>query len=172
MRMLLLAGGVAIAVLAVVVVVGLDLVGEDEPPWSEQASAACERGIAEAREVISAGEAIANDEKRALDVYAGATAVEADVIAELDALPRPAADELAIERTLTIVAASHRADVAAIGRLRRSFDRSAVRAAGQRHGSDPRRPTLTLRLARRRRLHPLLRSGVVRLAAAQRTAEP
>ena len=123
MRMLLLAGGVAIAVLAVVVVVGLDLIGEDEPPWSEQASAACERGIAEAREVISAGEAIANDEKRALDVYAGATAVEADVIAELDALPRPAADELAIERTLTIVAASHRADVAAIGRLRRSFDR-------------------------------------------------
>ncbi len=122
MRMLLLAGGVAIAVLAVVVVVGLDLVGEDEPLWSEQASAACERGIAEAREVISAGEAIANDEKRALDVYAGATAVEADVIAELDALPRPAADELAIERTLAIVAASHRADVAAIGRLRRSFD--------------------------------------------------
>jgi hypothetical protein len=122
MRMLLLAGGVAIAVLAVVVVVGLDLVGEDEPPWSEQASAACERGIEQARAVISAGEAIANDEKRALDVYAGATAVEADVIAELDALPRPSADELAIERTLTIVAASHRADVAAIGRLRRSFD--------------------------------------------------
>ncbi len=123
MRMLLLAGGVAVAVLAVVVVVGLDLVGEDEPPWSEQASAACERGIERAREVISAGEAIANDEKRALDVYAGATAVEADVIAELDALPRPSADELAIERTLTIVAASHRADVAAIARLRRGFDR-------------------------------------------------
>jgi len=123
MRMLLLAGGVAIAVLAVVVVVGLDLVGEDEPPWSEQASAACERGIERAREVISAGEAIANDEKRALDVYAGATDVEADVIAELDTLSRPSADELAIERTLTIVAASHRADVAAIGRLRRSFDR-------------------------------------------------
>ena len=122
MRMLLLAGGVAIAVLAVVVVVGLDLLGEEEPPWSEQASAACERGIAEARKVISAGEAIANDEKRALDVYAGATAVEADVIAELDALRRPSADELAIERTLTIIAASHRADVAAIGRLRRSFD--------------------------------------------------
>ena len=123
MRMLLLAGGVAIAVLAVVVVVGLELVGEDEPPWSEQASAACERGIERAREVISAGEAIASDEKRALDVYAGATAVEADVIAELDTLPRPSADELAIERTLTIVAASHRADVAAIARLRRSFDR-------------------------------------------------
>ena len=123
MRMLLLAGGIAIAVLAVVVVVGLELVGEDEPPWSEQASAACERGIVRAREVISAGEAIANDEKRALDVYAGATAVEADVIAELDTLPRPSADELAIERTLTIVAASHRADVAAIARLRRNFDR-------------------------------------------------
>jgi hypothetical protein len=123
MRMLLLAGGVAIAVLAVVVVVGLDLVGEDEPPWSEQASAACERGIEQARVVIAAGEAIANDEKRALDVYAGATAAEADLIAELDALPRPADDELAIERTLAIVAASHRADVAAIGRLRRSFDR-------------------------------------------------
>jgi hypothetical protein len=122
MRMLLLAGGVAIAVLAVVVVVGLNLVGEDEPAWSEQASAACERGIEQAREVISAGESIANDEKRALDVYAGATAVEADVIAELDALPRPSADELAIERTLAIVAASHRADVAAIARLRRSFD--------------------------------------------------
>jgi hypothetical protein len=123
MRMLLLAGGVAIAVLAVVVVVGLDLVGKDEPPWSERASAACERGIERAREVISTGEAIANDEKRALDVYAGATAVEADLIAELDALPRPTDDELAIERTLAVVAASHRADVAAIGRLRRSFDR-------------------------------------------------
>ena len=122
MRMLLLAGGVAIAVLAAVVVVGLKLVGEDEPPWSEQASAACERGIERAREVVSAGEAIASDEKRAVDVYAGATAVEADLIAELDGLPRPSADELAIERTLSILAASHRADVAAIARLRRSFD--------------------------------------------------
>lgn len=122
MRMLLLAGGVAIAVLAVVVVVGLNLVGEDEPKWSERASAACERGIAQARDVVSAGEAIANDEKRALDVYAGATAVEAEVIAELDALARPAADELAIERTIAILATSHRADKAAIARLRRSFD--------------------------------------------------
>ena len=122
MRMLLLAGGVAIAVLAVVVVVGMKLVGEDEPPWSERASTACERGIEQALDVISAGEAIASDEKRALDVYAGATDVEADVIAELDALPRPSADELAIARTLSIVAASHRADVAAIARLRRSFD--------------------------------------------------
>jgi hypothetical protein len=123
MRVLLLAGCVAVAALVAVLVVGLDLLGEDEPAWSEQASAACERGITDAREVISAGEAIANDEKRALDVYAGATAVEADLIAELDALPRPSADELAIERTLAIIAASHRADVAAIRRLRRSFDR-------------------------------------------------
>ena len=120
--MLLLAGGVAIAVLAIVVVVGLELVGEDEPSWSEQANVACERGIERAREAVSAGAAITNDEKRALDVYAGATAVEADVIAELDALPRAGADELAIERTLAIVAASHRTDVAAIARLRRSFD--------------------------------------------------
>ena len=43
--MLLLAGGVAVAVLAVVVVVGLDLIGEDEPEWAEQATAACERGL-------------------------------------------------------------------------------------------------------------------------------
>jgi hypothetical protein len=121
-RMLLLAGGVALAVLAVVVVVGLRLTDDDEPPWSEQASAACERGLAQALEVVSAGEAIANDEKRALDVYAGATAVEAELIAELDAIPRPAADELAIERTLAKVSASHRADKAAITRLRRSFD--------------------------------------------------
>ena len=121
--MLLLAGGVATAVLVVVVVVGLGLVGEDGPNWSERAGAACELGLEDAREIVSAGDAIASDEKRALDVYAGATAVEAEVIAKLDALSRPKEDELAIARALAIVAESHRADVNAIEKLRRSFDR-------------------------------------------------
>lgn len=122
MRLLLLAGGVAIAVLAVVVVVGLDLVGGDEPTWSERASASCDRGLADARDVAAAGEAIVSDERRALDVYAGATEIEARVISELESFPRPEEDELAIERTLTIVTSSHRADLAAIEKLRRRFD--------------------------------------------------
>ena len=152
--MLLLAGGVAIAVLAVVVVVGLRLTGEEKPRWSERASAACERGLAEAREIDMAGEAIASDEKRALDVYAGATGVEADVIAELEALPRPGADELAIGRTLKIVSDSHRADLAAIARLRRRFDRQLL----ERRVND----TIPILADLRRRFDSLGAAGCVR----------
>ncbi len=126
MRMLLLAAAVAIAVLAAVVVVGLRLVAEDEPTWAEEASAACERGLAKAREIVSAGDAIASDKKRALDVYAAATGVEGTVIAELEALSRPAEDELAIGRTLAIVSDSHLADGASVERLRLRFDRELL----------------------------------------------
>jgi hypothetical protein len=123
MRMLLLAGAVAGAVLAVVVLVGLGLVDEDEPSWSERATAVCERGLGDNREAASAGTAIAGAERRALQVYAETTRIEGGVLQELEALPRPAEDELAIERTLTILGKSHQADVAAVAKLRRRFDR-------------------------------------------------
>lgn len=123
MRMLLLAGAVAVAVLAAVVVVGLRLVDEDEPSWAARASAACERGLADNRAALSAATAIAGAERRALQLYAETTRIEAGVLDDLEALPRPAEDELAIERTLTILAKSHQADVAAVAKLRRRFDR-------------------------------------------------
>jgi hypothetical protein len=122
MRMLLLAGAVAAAVLAVVVVVGLRVLDEDEPSWAEQASATCDRALAEARAAVSAGESVAGTERRTLQVYAASTEIEAGVLAELEALPRPSEDELPIERTLALLTRSHRADVAAVERLRRSFD--------------------------------------------------
>jgi hypothetical protein len=120
MRLLLLAGGVAVAVLAVVLVLGFGVLDGDEPTWSERASESCERGLEQAQDLLSAGEAIASDERRALDVYAGATEIEATVISELEALAPPADDELMIERA--IVVGSHRADRAALARLRRRFD--------------------------------------------------
>jgi hypothetical protein len=122
MRMLLLAGGVAVLVLAAVLVVGLRVLGDDEPPWSERATVVCDRGLAEARAAVSAGEAVAGLERRTLQVYAASTEIEAGVLADLEELPRPAEDELAIERTLGILAQSHRADRAAVERLRRNFD--------------------------------------------------
>jgi hypothetical protein len=122
MRMLLLAGAVAVAVLAAVVVVGIRLTAEDEPDWAERASSACERGLTESRAALSAGNSVAEVEERSLQVYAAATEIESGVLAELRALPRPAEDELLIERTLAIVTRSHRADVVALQRLRRDFD--------------------------------------------------
>ncbi len=122
MRMLLLAGAVAVAVLAGVVFVGLRVLGDDEPAWSERATAVCDRGLAEARAAVSAGEQIAGVERRTLQVYAASTEIEASVLADLEELPRPTEDELAIERTLAILTTSHRADVAAVARLRSSFD--------------------------------------------------
>jgi hypothetical protein len=126
MRMLLLAGAVAVAVLAAVVVVGLRVLGEDEPPWSERATATCERGLAEARAAVSAGQQVAGVERRTLQVYAASTEIEASVLADLEELPRPSEDELAIERTLRILAESHEADVAAVARLRRRFDQDLL----------------------------------------------
>jgi hypothetical protein len=122
MRMLFLAGGVAVAVLAVVLVVGLRVLGDDEPPWSERATEACDRGLAEARAAVSAGESIAGIERRTLQVYAASTEIEADVLDDLGELSRPTEDELAIERTLTILRRSHQADLVAVARLRRDFD--------------------------------------------------
>jgi hypothetical protein len=77
MRMLLVAGAVAVAVLAAVVVVGLRVLAEDEPPWSERATATCERGLAEARAAVSAGQQVAGVERRTLQVYAASTEIEA-----------------------------------------------------------------------------------------------
>ena len=58
-----------------------------------------------------------------VEVFAGAAEIEADLLAELEALPRPSADDAEIERTLAVVADSHRDDLAVLARLRRSFDR-------------------------------------------------
>ena len=46
------------------------------------------------------------------------------MIAELEELPRPAADEQAIAAALVVVNDSHRDDVAAVRSLRRQFDRA------------------------------------------------
>ena len=124
MRILVLAGGVALAVVVAVVAIGLRLTGDDDPDWAASATEICERGLSRARDALGAGEAIGPDDKRALDVYAGATEIESDVIAELEQLPRPAADEQAIAAALVVVNDSHREDVAAIRRRRRRFDRT------------------------------------------------
>ena len=122
MRMLLLAGAVGVAVLAAVVFAGLRLLDDDEPAWAERATAACERGLTEARAAVDAGKAIAGTERRTLQVYAASTEIEAGVLTDLAELSRPSEDELAIERTLAILSRSHQADVVAVERLRRIFD--------------------------------------------------
>ena len=122
MRMLLLAGAVAIVVLAVVVVVGIKLTRDDGAQWAEQATAACERGLAEAQAAVDAAKEVPDLPARALQIYAAATAIESGVLAELQALPRPADDGPAIQRTLAIIVDSHREDIVAVERLRRSFD--------------------------------------------------
>ena len=123
MRIALLAGGVAVAVLVAVVVVGLRLTGDDEPKWSEQATAACERALVRGRALVVAGAAIKPVERQVAEVFAGAIEVESDMLSELQALPRPSADDEEIERALAVVADSHRDDLAVLARLRRTFDR-------------------------------------------------
>jgi hypothetical protein len=122
MRMLLLAGAVAVATLAAVVVVGLRVVDDDEPTWPEQASKACERGLAEARAAVAAGNAVTDAEQRTVELYASATEIEGGVLAELEALPRPPEDELVIEQTLAILQESHETDMRAVRALRFRFD--------------------------------------------------
>ena len=122
MRMLLLAGAVAVAVLAGVVVVGLRLAGDDDPKWAEHASAACERGLEESRGAVAATKSVTPVEQRALQLFTAATEIESTVLAELQALRRPTADEVAIERALDIIADAHNADLLLIGRLRQNFD--------------------------------------------------
>ena len=122
MRMLLLAGAVAVAVLAGVVLVGFRLVGDDDPKWAEHASAACERGLEESRWAVAATRSVTPVEQRALQLFTAATEIESTVLAELQALRRPAADELAIGRALAIIAEAHNADLRLIGRLRQNFD--------------------------------------------------
>jgi hypothetical protein len=123
MRILLVAGGVAVAVLVAVVVIGLRLTGDDEPEWSGQATAACEQALGRGRKLAATGAAITPVERRVVEVFAGAAEIEADMLAELSALPRPSADEEEIKRTLTVVAESHQDDLAVLAKLRRTFDR-------------------------------------------------
>ena len=123
MRILLLAGGVAVAVLVAVVVVGLRLTRDDDPEWSEQATAACERSLSRGRDLAAAGTTITPVERRIVEVFAGAAEIESDMLAELEALPRPSGDAEEIEQVLEVVAESHRDDLAVIEQLRRRFDR-------------------------------------------------
>lgn len=123
MRIALLAGAVAVAVLVAVVVVGLRLTGDDEPEWSEHATAACEQALGRGRDLVVSGAAIKPVERQVVEVFGGATEIESDMLAELEALPRPSADEEKIEQVLAVVADSHRDDLAVLARLRRTFDR-------------------------------------------------
>ena len=122
MRILLLAGGVAVAVLVAVVVAGLRLTGDDEPEWSTPASAACEQALGRGRDLAASGATITPVERRVVEVFAGAAEIESDMLAELEALPRPSGDADEIEQVLAVVAESHRDDLAVIAKLRRSFD--------------------------------------------------
>jgi hypothetical protein len=62
-------------------------------------------------------------ERRIVEVFAGAAAIESDLLAELEALPRPSRDAEEIEEVLKVVAESHRDDLSVLEQLRRSFDR-------------------------------------------------
>ena len=122
MRILLVAGSVAVAVLVAVVVIGLRITRDDEPDWSGQATVACEQALARGRELATAGAAITPVERRVVEVFAGAAEIESDMLTELQALPRPSEDAEEIERVLVVVAESHRDDLGVLGKLRRSFD--------------------------------------------------
>jgi hypothetical protein len=154
MRMLVLAGAVAVAVLAAVVIVGIRLTREDDPNWAERANAACERGRADSQAAVTAGKKIESVEDRALQVYAAATQIESALLAELHALPRPQEDELAIERTLAIISDSHQEDIVAVERLRRNFDPEIL----ERRVND----TIPLLVDLRRRFESLGADGCVR----------
>jgi hypothetical protein len=123
MRILLLAGGVAVAVLVAVVLVGLRLTRDDEPQWSQSATEACERALARGRDLAASGAAITPVERRVVQVFAGAAEIESDMLAELEALPRPSGDAREIERVLAAVAESHQDDLIVLAKLRRNFDR-------------------------------------------------
>jgi len=122
MRILLLAGGVAVAVLVAVVVVGLRLTRDDEPQWSQSATEACERALARGRDLAASGATITPVERRVVEVFAGSAQIEADMLTELEALPRPSGDADEIQQALGAVADSHQDDLAVIAKLRRSFD--------------------------------------------------
>ena len=162
MRIFLVAGAVAVAVLVAVVVVGLRLTGDDEPEWSGQATAACEQALGRGRQLATAGAAITPVERRVVEVFAGAAEIEADMLAELEALPRPSADEQAIARTLAVVAESHQDDLALLANAAPELRPAALRAPCQRDDPDPGRPACALHRARRDRLRQLLRPELVR----------
>jgi hypothetical protein len=123
MRIALLAGAVAVVVLVVVVVVGLRLTGDDEPDWAAEATTACQRALGRGRNLAVSGATIRPVERQVVEVFAGSTEIEADLLSELEALPRPPADAEEIEQVLAVVADSHRDDLAVLAQLRRSFDR-------------------------------------------------
>jgi hypothetical protein len=154
MRMLVLAGAVAVAVLAAVVVIGIRLTGEADPNWAERATDACERRHADSQAAVTAGKKIESVEDRTLQVYAAATQIESVLLAELQALPRPEEDELAIERTLAIISESHEEDIVAVERLRRDFDPEVL----ERRVND----TIPLVVDLRRRFDSLGADGCVR----------
>ena len=120
--MLLLAGAVAVAVLAGVIVVGLRVVGDGDPKWAEHATAACERGLEESRGAVAATSSVTPVEQRALQLFTAATEIESTVLAELLTLRRPPGDERAIGRALEIIAEAHDDDLVLVDRLRRKFD--------------------------------------------------
>ena len=157
MRILLLVGAVAVAVFAGVVVAGLRLVEDDDAKWAEHAAAACERGLEESLAAVAASRSVVPVERRAVQLFAAATEIESTVIAELQSLRRPAADELAIVRALEILSDANGDDLVFVGRLRRNFDPQLF----ERHvnaalpvSEDLRR---RLRVAGRERVCPLLR---------------
>ena len=126
--MLLLAAAAAVVVLGVVVFVGLQVVGDDEPNWAEQANAACEGGVADTRALIGTVESSAqSNDDRALRIYTGSVEVEAGVLASLEALPRPEDDEVAIGQMLRLISDSHRDDLALVAQLRRRYDAEVLR---------------------------------------------
>jgi hypothetical protein len=127
MRMLLLAGVAALVVLGAVVLVGLRVVGDDEPGWAERANAACEGGVADTKALIGAANTADTADERALRIYAGSVEVEAGVLARLEGLPRPSEDEVAIEQTLRVISESHRDDLALVRQLRARYDAEVLR---------------------------------------------
>jgi hypothetical protein len=125
MRMIVLLAGVAAAVLVAVVVLGRGAAADEEPPWAQRASAACERGLAEARRLVERSASLP-PQRRVIAEYGGATRIETGVIAELRALPRPRQDAAEIAAVLAVLDRSHAADVTAVARLERRFDETLL----------------------------------------------
>ena len=138
MRIALLAGAVALVVLVAVVVVGLRLTGDDEPDWAAEATTACERALGRGRDLAVSGATIRPVERQVVEVFAGSTEIEADLLSEMlrGAAPSARGRRGKIERVLTVVADSHRDDLAVLAQLRRELRPRRLRAPRQR--DDPR----------------------------------
>ena len=75
------------------------LVGDDEPN-GRAGDRGVRAGARRGRELAVAGASITPLERRVVEVFAGAAEIESDLLAELEALPRPSADDEAIKRRL------------------------------------------------------------------------